>query len=274
MDPADLYNEKVKAENNKKVAIVTGAARGIGKGVALQLASDGFNVCVNDIQSMKGELEATSKEIREMFKVKSIPVLADVSDPAQNARMIKETVEGLGRLDVAVANAGIAISKTIMETTPEDWDRLFSINARGVFLTFKNAAEVMISQGQGGRLIGACSVGGYKANSILTAYCATKFAVRGLTQGFAQEMAQYNITVNSYCPGVVATDMWQVMDKYLSEKDLCKPGEAMQNASQRAAIKRPEVPSDLGRFVSYLASEGSAFMTGQSVIIDGGYHFG
>ncbi|CAF3757552.1 unnamed protein product [Rotaria sp. Silwood1] len=182
-------------------ALVTGAARGMGRAIALRLAKDGFNIAVNDIEASSSDLQQVQQEIKELGR-KSIAIIADVSDSKSVEKMMQEVPEKLGRLDVVVANAGICNVKSLLDTTVEEWDRIFEINMRGVFLCYKEAAKIMIKQGTGGKIIGACSTGAYKATSMFGAYCATKWGVRGLTQAAAMEWAQYNITVNTYCPGI------------------------------------------------------------------------
>ena len=202
-------------------ALVTGAARGIGRAIALRLARDGLNVAVNDIKASSAALNDTQKEIEKLGR-KSIAVTADISNDKEVETMMENTAKQLGSLDVCkfelffvyhilfllrliqvmIANAGIAQVKPFVEITTEDWDRMFAINMRGVFLCYKEAAKVMIAQGKGGKIIGACSIVGYKPFPMLSHYSATKWGVRGLTQAAAMELAKHKITVNAYCPGM------------------------------------------------------------------------
>ncbi|CAF1385340.1 unnamed protein product [Rotaria sordida] len=184
-----------------RTILVTGAARGIGRAIALRLAKDGFNVAVNDLEASSSDLQKVQQEIEEIGR-KSIAITADVSDSDSVEKMMQEVTQKLGSLDVLVANAGIADVKLLLDTTVEDWDRVFAVNMRGVFLCYKEAAKIMIKQGRGGKIIGACSTLGYKAASMQASYSATKWGVRGLTQAAAIEWAPYNITVNAYCPGM------------------------------------------------------------------------
>ncbi|CAF1117191.1 unnamed protein product [Adineta steineri] len=253
--------------------LVTGAARGIGQAIALRLAKDGFNVAVNDIESMSQELHDTQKAIEKLGR-KSISIIADVSNDKQVETMMKKVSIDLGSLDITVANAGIAQVKPFIELTTEDWDRMFAVNMRGVFLCYKEAAKIMIEQGTGGKIIGACSIVGYKPFPMLSHYSATKWGVRGLTQAAAMELAKHKITVNAYCPGIVDTEMWNLIDEKLGKYENKKKGEVIKEYSNKLiALGRTSVPDDVANFVSYLASKDSDYMTGQSIMIDGGIEF-
>ena len=249
------------------VALVTGGARGIGRGIALRLAADGHDVAVADLPSMRAEADAVAGEIG------GLALEADVSDAAQVDAMIAATVERFGRLDVMVANAGIAQVSALLDVTPEDFDRLMSINLRGVFLCYTSAARQMIAQGDGGKIIGAASIAAHKGFAMLGHYSASKFAVRGLTQAAAQEWAPHGITVNAYCPGIVGTAMWELIDAKLTDISGEPKGSALKQFSELIALGRVETPEDVASFVSYLASPDADYMTGQSVMIDGGVLF-
>ncbi|EMD34711.1 hypothetical protein CERSUDRAFT_54929 [Gelatoporia subvermispora B] len=192
--------------SSSRVALVTGAAQGLGHAIAMRLAEDGLDVAVNDIASKSEDLKKVVAEIEAKGR-RSIAVTGDVSSEAEVKAMVEQVAKELGGLDVMVANAGVGSIGPLVETTAEEFDRVMAINARGVMLQYKYAALQMIQQGRGGRIIGACSSAGKKANIGLCAYSAAKFAVRGLTQNAAQELAPYGITVNAYAPAVIATAM-------------------------------------------------------------------
>ena len=137
-----------------RVALVTGAARGIGKGIALRLADDGLDVAVNDIEANGDELDGVAEEIRDKGR-RTVAITADVSEPDEVQGMVRRVADELGQLDVMVANAGIAQVIPLLDLAPEDWDRMMSINLRGVFLCYQAAAKQMIDQGGGGKIIGA-----------------------------------------------------------------------------------------------------------------------
>ena len=258
--------------SEKRVALVTGAARGIGKGIALRLAADGLDVAVNDIEANGDQLKGVADEIAALGR-RSAAVVADVSEPDAVNGMVQQTVRELGRLDVMVANAGIAAVKPLLEVTPEEFDHLMSINLRGVYLCYTAAARQMIAQGGGGKIIGAASIVAYRPFPLLGHYSASKWAVRGLTQAAAMEWAQHGITVNAYCPGIVGTAMWDHIDEKLADHEGLRKGAAIAKYSELIHLGRVSVPEDVAGFVSYLASPDSDYMTGQSVMIDGGIQF-
>jgi meso-butanediol dehydrogenase/(S,S)-butanediol dehydrogenase/diacetyl reductase len=255
-----------------RVALITGGARGIGRGIALRLAADGLDVAVADLPAMRADAEGVADEIRALGR-RSAVIDADVSDAAQVDSMVAQTVQELGKLDVMVANAGVAQVAPLLDITPEDFDKLMSINLRGVFLCYNAAARQMIEQGHGGKIIGAASIAAHKGFAMLGHYSASKWAVRGLTQAAAQEWATHGITVNAYCPGIVGTAMWDYIDEKLAEAQGLQKGEALAQFSQLITLGRVETPEDVASFVSYLAGPDSDYMTGQSVMIDGGVLF-
>ncbi|KAE8331450.1 hypothetical protein BDV39DRAFT_201101 [Aspergillus sergii] len=263
-------------------AIVTGASRGIGRGIALRLAEDGFDVVINDIALQKTALDEVATEIKSTGK-RALAVVGDVSKQDDVERIVDEAVIQYGQLDVMVANAGILDTTALLEMTVEKWDRVMAINLRGVFLCYTIAARQMIKQGTKGKLIGACSISGYRPSGKAPAYCTSKWGVRGLTQTAALEFGEYGISVNSYCPGSVKTDMSTVFAERLG-KDQAKEQDKDQNknnvdevyrssAHRKNALNKELFPSDIAGFVSFLASKDSSSITGQTMICDGGMYF-
>ena len=250
-----------------RVAIVTGAGRGIGRAIALRLAKDGLVVVVNDINS--DNVRKVAKEIEATGR-KSLAIVADVSNKEQVYGMVDTAVEKFGRLDVMVANAGITHAKPFVEVTVEEWNRIFDINAKGVFLCDQAAAVQMIKQ-KSGKIINCSSIAGVQGTTnLLSIYSGTKFAVRGFSQVLSRELAQYGITVNVYCPGVVATEMWDEADGQMVKYMGIEKGGAFKHFSKDIPMGRPEVPDDVAGTVSFLASHDSDYMTGQTLVIDGG----
>ncbi|HEX4361923.1 MAG TPA: acetoin reductase [Pseudonocardia sp.] len=251
----------------QRVALVTGGGRGIGRGIALRLARDGLAIAVNDINP---DAAATvSKEI-VADGGRAVAVPADVTDRDAVFAMVESACAELERLDVMVANAGIALVKTLLEVTPADLEAMFSVNVFGVVYCLQAAAERFIAQGGGGKIINAASIAGHAGFEYLGHYSATKFGVRALTQAAAKELAKHQITVNAYCPGIVGTDMWDLIDEMLGSYLGTKKGEALARYSELIALGRVQTPDDVAGFVSYLAGPDSDYMTGQSVVIDGG----
>ncbi|UJR12284.1 hypothetical protein I4U23_016461 [Adineta vaga] len=255
-----------------RTALVTGAARGLGRAIALRLAKDGFDVAVNDIEVNTSDLQKVQQDIEAMGR-KSIAIIADVSISEKVEEMMQDAVKKLGSLDVVIANAGICIVKSLLETTVDEWDRLFSVNMRGVFLCYKEAAKIMIKQGKGGKIIGACSTAGYKGYPMIGHYSATKWGVRGLTQAAAQEWARYKITVNSYCPGLIDTAMTQTSNEELAKLRGLTVEENVANSVRNIPLGRTGQPDDVANVVSFLASKDSDYITGQSILINGGLYF-
>lgn len=256
------------------VAIVTGSSRGIGRGIALRLAEDGFDVAVNDIAPQKEDIDKVVAEIEAKGR-KAHGIVADVSDQDQVESMVAEVVDKLGPLSVMVANAGVLETTSILDLSVKQWDRVMGINVRGVFLCYSVAARQFIKQGTGGKLIGACSVSGYRPSGKAPAYCTSKWAVRGLTQTAALELGEHDITVNAYCPGSVKTDMSRVFAERLTkDRGDGDVEEVYKSSSHRKnAINKELFPEDIAALVSFLAGKDSNRMTGQTMICDGGKSF-
>ncbi|WP_371371759.1 glucose 1-dehydrogenase [Sporomusa aerivorans] len=249
-----------------RTVIVTGAGRGIGRGIALRMAQDGFNVVVNDIDL--GSALETAEEIKSLGR-ESMAIAADVSKEEDVYGMVGKVIDEFGKLDVMIANAGIANIKWTVEMSAAEWDQIFAVNCRGTFLCDQAAAKQMIKKKRG-KIINCSSIAGHAGFSLLAAYSATKFAVRGFTQALAKEMGPYGITVNAYCPGIVGTDMWDLIDEKMGPYLKLGKGEVLKEYSKLITMGRVQTPADVANFVSYLASTDSDYMTGQSVIIDGG----
>jgi meso-butanediol dehydrogenase / (S,S)-butanediol dehydrogenase / diacetyl reductase len=255
-----------------RTAIVTGAGQGIGQGIAQRLAADGLAVTIVDLAKSQENAKATVAGITASGGTARVS-LADVTRAEDVERMVADHVAAFGGLDVMVANAGVTLIARFMDTTPDIVTRTFDLNFKGVFHCYQAAARQMIAQGRGGRLIAACSISGHKGGDWVSAYVASKFAVRGLTQSVALELAPHGITANVYSPGMVDTPMYQEIDKMVTEREGKPRGSQIQKMAATIPMGRFAQPVDVARVVSFLASEDSAYMTGQSLVVDGGIFF-
>ena len=250
-----LLNHSLKG----KVAIVTGARMGIGREVALTLAHAGADVAVcsrNDaVKEVAGEVEKLGR--------RCLAMKADVSKEADVNRMVDEVTSKFGRIDVLVNNAGVVIwEQTLLGATEEDWNYLMDVNLKGAWLFSKAVGPKMVEQGQGGTIVNFGSIaGGPGIFAGIPIYCVSKAGIRMLTRTLAQELAPYKIRVNAVEPGWVKTDMnirWRPDD------------EAEEAIANSIPLSRISEPKDLARLVLFLASDASDYITGQSILMDGG----
>lgn len=257
--------------SEQKVAVITGSGQGIGKALGERLANDGFSIVLSDID--KDTLNKAEKEFKDNgFEVASyVGNVAKLED--QNA-LVQFAVDTFGSVDVFVNNAGIeGPVAPITEVEPKTVDPVMDINIKGVLYGIQAAANQMIKQGNGGKIINACSIAGQQGFEMLSPYTASKFAVKGLTQGAAKELAKHKITVNSYCPGIVGTDMWERIDEEMMRFMGTKKGEAFEKYAEGIALGRTQTPEDVANLVSFLASPNSGYITGQNILTDGGMVF-
>jgi len=254
-------------EHSKKVALVTGAARGIGKSIALRLARDGMDIALVDVH--QPSLEETANEVRALGR-QALALVADVSERDAVYAAVDETEKTLGGFDVMVNNAGIAQVQPLAEVLPEDIAKIYKINVEGVLWGIQVAARKFMEREHKGKIINAASVAGHDGFAMLGVYSSTKFAVRALTQAAAKEYASAGITVNAYCPGIVGTEMWVEIDRRFAELTGAEIGETFKSYVEGIALGRSQTPDDVANLVSFLASEAADYITGQAIITDGG----
>lgn len=241
---------------NGKIALVTGASRGIGREIALELARQGANVAVNYAGS-----EAKANEVVDEIKAlgqEAFAVKCDVSNNEEVTAMVKETIDRFGKLDILVNNAGITKDNLLMRMKEEEWDDVISINLKGVFLCTKAVTRQMMKQ-RVGRIINIASIVGVSGNPGQANYVAAKAGVIGLTKTTAKELASRNITVNAIAPGFIITDMTDKLTDDLKAEML-----------KQIPLARLGEPKDIAKMTAFLASDDSSYITGQTLHIDGG----
>lgn len=285
-----------------KIAIVTGAGQGIGRGVALRLGQEGARVVVAEYNP--DTAAAVAREI-EAAGGRASAHRVDISDVAGVRAMVDAVVAEFGRIDILINNAGIVQTKPMLDLTEADWDRVVDINLRGTFFCLQAVAQQMIRQlpeslrrGAGladlltaqlsketgttevvatsllacyGKIVNFSSVAGRRGRPLSTHYAATKAAIINLTQSAALALAPYRINVNAVCPGIVPTPMWEGIDKDRADLFGARPGEAMAAFINTVPLKRAATPEDLAGAVAFLCSADADYITGQALNVDGGY---
>jgi len=254
-------------DKTNKIALVTGAARGIGKSIAMRLARDGMDIALIDLHPES--LEVAANEVRALGR-QALALAADVCDRDTVYAVIDETEKTLGGFDVMINNAGIAQVQPLSEVMPEDIERIYKINVQGVLWGIQAAAKKFMAREHKGKIINAASIAGHDGFAMLGVYSSTKFAVRALTQAAAKEYASAGITVNAYCPGIVGTEMWVEIDRRFSEITGAAIGETFKNYVDGIALGRSQTPDDVANLVSFMASDAADYITGQAIITDGG----
>lgn len=268
-----------------KVALVTGAGgkNGIGRAIATRLAKEGADVVVNDITEhpytgKDTEWCGLSDVVREIEAMgqRAISVVADVSDAKQVSDMIDKTVSHFGKIDILVNNAGTKAGKDrvpVVDLAEEDWDRVQRVNVKGVFLCCQAVSRHLIAQGSGGRIINISSVRGKQGAASYAAYSASKFAVIGLTQSLAHELAPYQVNVNALCPSLVDTERVAHLASALMPENLSteeQHAEFARNAVASVPLGRLAEGADVANMAAFLASDEAAYLTGLSVTVAGG----
>lgn len=250
-----------------KVVVITGGSRGIGKGIAERFAREGASVCVAANEPLVHE---TAEGLRS-HGGKALGLVVDVTDGSAVKAMYERVAAELGEVDVSVQNAGVITVARLEDLTEAEWDKVMAVNTKGVFLCCQEAAVRMRATGRKGRLINTAS-GQARQGFIYTPhYAASKFGVVGITQSLAKELAKTGITVNAFCPGIITTDMWAYNDaawgKLLGDY---QPGELMAEWVAAIPMGRAGTGDDVAGLVSFLASDDAAYITGQTINVDGG----
>ncbi|CUM64876.1 uncharacterized protein PRCAT00002491001 [Priceomyces carsonii] len=262
-----------------KSALVTGAAQGIGKSIATQLARDGFNVAIADLPYQREKGTQLAEDLKS-HGVKTQFIEVDVTDRDQVFAAVEKTYQAFSSFDVMVNNAGICQVTPLLEVTKSQVEKIQNININGPLWGIQAAARKFIEIKKPGKIINACSFAGFKGIPILSIYSSTKFAVKGLAQAAAQELGvikfegtDKRITVNNYCPGIVLTPMWDEIDAGLAKIEGLEKGVPLKRYLDGILLGRGEKPEDVTNLVSFLASDKSDYITGQSILVDGGLFF-
>jgi NAD(P)-dependent dehydrogenase (short-subunit alcohol dehydrogenase family) len=247
----------------RKVALVTGAAQGIGKGIATSLAMEGASVVLTDIQEQ--EVGEAAAEIHRQTGGTTRSYRLDVSDKAEIRAVVAIVEKEFGRIDVLVNNAGVQEWAPFLETSEEMWDRHQTVNVKGTFLLSQVVARIMVQQG-GGKIINIASDSGVAPTPEgAAAYCASKSAIIALTRVIAKELGRHGVYCNAICPGAIKTPMTERFLKTTRQKE-----NSLEAWAEMAALKRVGEPEDVGRVALFLACHLSDFLTGEHLLVTGG----
>ncbi|MHB1160347.1 MAG: SDR family NAD(P)-dependent oxidoreductase [Chloroflexota bacterium] len=244
---------------NGKVALVTGASRGIGRAIAVALAREGADVAANFVRDAAGA-EATAEAIRAIGR-RAVAIQADVAQRAQAEAMLARVVEEFGDVDILVCNAGVLSRFPFLELADEEWERVIGTNLKGPFVVGQVVARQMVKQGRGGKIINVTSEAAERALPNLSHYCASKGGLRQLTRAMGLELAPYGINVNAVAPGTTETD--------INRDRLALPEDRKWRLSS-IPVGRFNQPEDVAAAVVFLASPGSETIVGATIAVDGG----
>ena len=245
-------------EEERKVALITGGSRGIGKQIALRFAKEGYNIAINYV-SDKTDTQALEKELKEQnANIEVLLKKVDVTDYDKVEEFIKEVISQFSQIDVVVNNAGITKDNLLMRMSKEDFDKVIGVNLKGVFNVSKLVTPYMMKKRKGS-IINVSSVVGVAGNAGQCNYAASKAGIIGFTKSLAKEIASRNIRVNAIAPGFIKTDMTEVLSDTVKE-----------NINHQIPLKRMGEAEEVAKVVYFLGSEESSYITGQVINIDGG----
>lgn len=279
-----------------KVAIVTGAGQGIGKGIALRLAREGADIVIAEYNP---ETAGSAAKDVEALGRRALGYPVDISNVDTVRQMVKDVVAEFGQIDILVNNAGVVQTKPMLDLSETEWNRVINVNQRGMFFCLQAVATQMIEQIPNeikaaqvpadimtmkeaaesqpvnttcyGKIVNLSSIAGRRGRPLSTHYAATKAAVINITQSAALALAPYNINVNAICPGIVPTPMWSEIDRDRGELFGAKPGEAMTAFINTVPLKRAATAEDIGGAVAFFCSSDADYITGQALNVDGGF---
>ena len=276
-----------------KTALITGAGgmRGVGRAAALKLASQGADIAITDVQRDATDLppgevrvewrgiQSVAEEVEALGR-RCFPVYCDLGEDQQIARLVDEVKDRFGRIDILVNNARAVIGRDktpVTELSKDVWDHFLAINTTAVFLCTKLVGQEMVERGEGGRIVNIASNAAKQASAMGAAYSASKFAVLGLTQASALDLAPYNITVNAVCPGPINTDRMSYWERdRAAERGVPLEelrGGIVRDAAERTPLGRIAEAEDVANMVAFFTSEEASFITGQAYNVNGGLLF-
>jgi len=238
-----------------KAALITGSARGIGRDIAFSFAKEGANIIICDVNE---DLARKTKEEIESCGVKALTFSVDVTDFAQVEEMINKILDKFGKIDILVNNAGITKDGLLVRMKEDDWDAVLKVNLKGTFICTKIASKAMIKQ-RSGKIISIASIIGIMGNVGQANYAASKAGIIGFTKSVARELASRNITVNAVAPGYIQTEMTAKLSDTVREEIL-----------KNIPLNKLGVPEDVARACLFLASSDADYITGQTILVDGG----
>ena len=250
-----------------KSAIITGAAQGMGRAIALRLAQEGACVAVADLQQEVGQKVAD--EIAAAGG-RAVAVAVDVRDQGQVQAMVDTAVREFAGLDILVNNAGVGKITPFLDTTERDWNFMFDVNCKGLLWCSQAAARRMIEQGRGGKIVNLASQAGRRGEALVLAYCASKACVISMTQSMALALAPHKINVNGIAPGIVDTPLWVEVDKQFAKLLNMEVGEPKAMFIKSIPLGRIEQPEDVVGAAVFLASADADYITQQTLNVDGG----
>ena len=247
-----------------KVAIITGAARGIGRAIAERYVKEGAKVVVGDLN------EQGAKTVASELGPNAIGLKLDVTDQASIDGMVADAVSRFGGIDILVNNAGIFDLAPIVEITRESYHRIYAVNVEGLLFTLQAVAKQMIKQGRGGKIINFASQAGRRGEALVAIYCSSKAAVISLTQSAGLDLIKYRINVNAIAPGVVDNEHWDHVDAMFAKYENLKPGEKKRIVGASVPFGRMARPDEIGGLATFLASQDADYIVAQTYNIDGG----
>jgi NAD(P)-dependent dehydrogenase (short-subunit alcohol dehydrogenase family) len=248
-----------------KTGIVTGGTGGIGRGVTERFISEGARVVNFDI-----DIEGAEKTASELGD-NATAMKVDITSKTESDAAVQAVIDRFGKIDFLVNNAALSWPQRFIDMEEEDWDRMCNINLKAIYLVTRPVLAHMVER-QYGKIISISSIAGKEGIPQFSHYSATKFAVIGLTQALAHEYAKYDLNINTVCPGVVRTPLWEAQLPGMAEEQGKPVDQVFQEFCEPIPFKRPQTPEDIGAMVSFLASDLAKNITGQSINVTGGWH--